>query len=106
GRPSRPRPGDLGSPAGGETEVTADWLHPSGRWQRAPGDDRVDAALLFPALRGAIPPGDPRALATMEAARTELSSDGYMYRYRPDDRPLGESEGASCCAASPWRWPC
>ena len=75
-------------------EVTADCLHPSGRWQRAPGDDRVDAALLFPALRGAIPPGDPRALATLEAARTELSSDGYMYRYRPDDRPLGEAEGA------------
>jgi len=75
-------------------EVTADCLHPSGRWQRAPGDDRVDAALLFPALRGAIPPGDPRALATLEAARTELSSDGYMYRYRPDERPLGEAEGA------------
>jgi GH15 family glucan-1,4-alpha-glucosidase len=75
-------------------EVTADCLHPSGRWQRAPGDERVDAALLFPALRGAIPPGDPRALATLEAARTELSSEGYMYRYRPDDRPLGEAEGA------------
>jgi len=36
----------------------------------------------------------PRALATVEAARTELSSEGYMYRYRPDDRPLGEAEGA------------
>ena len=40
-------------------EVTADCLHPSGRWQRAPGDDRVDAALLLPALRGAMPPADP-----------------------------------------------
>ena len=75
-------------------EVSADCLHPSGRWQRAPGDDRVDAALLLPALRGAIPPEDPRARATLAAARTELGSDGYMYRYRPDDRPLGEAEGA------------
>jgi len=75
-------------------DVSADCLHPSGRWQRAPGDDRVDAALLLPALRGAIPPEDPRARATLAAARTELGSDGYMYRYRPDDRPLGEAEGA------------
>ena len=75
-------------------EVTADCLHPSGRWQRAPDDDRMDAALLLPVLRGAIPPADPRALATLEAARAELSCDGYMYRFRPDDRPLGQAEGA------------
>jgi len=75
-------------------EVTADCLHPSGRWQRAPDDDRVDAALLFPALRGATPAGDPRALATLEAVHAELGSDGYLYRYRPDERPLGAAEGA------------
>jgi GH15 family glucan-1,4-alpha-glucosidase len=75
-------------------EVTADCLHPSGRWQRAPDDDRMDAALLLPVLRGAVPPADPRALATLDAARAELSCDGYMYRFRPDDRPLGQAEGA------------
>ncbi len=75
-------------------DVTADCLHPSGRWQRAPGDPRIDAALLLPAIRGATPAGDPRALAALEAARTELGQDGYMYRYRPDERPLGEAEGA------------
>ena len=74
--------------------VTADCLHPSGRWQRAPGDERVDAALLLPGLRGAMPPADPRALATLEAAAAELADDGYMYRYRPDRRPLGAAEGA------------
>jgi GH15 family glucan-1,4-alpha-glucosidase len=78
--------------------ITADTaaraLHPSGRWQRAPDDERLDAALLLPPLRGAIPAGDPRSLATLKAIDDELTEDGYIYRYRPDERPLGESEGA------------
>jgi alpha,alpha-trehalase len=74
--------------------VSADCLHPSGRWQRAPDDERVDAALLMPGIRGATPAGDPRVLATLEAVKAELSQDGYLYRYRADDRPLGEAEGA------------
>jgi GH15 family glucan-1,4-alpha-glucosidase len=75
-------------------DVTADCLHPSGRWQRAPGDERIDASLLLPGLRGALPPGDPRTLATLEAAAAELGDEGYMYRFRPDQRPLGAAEGA------------
>jgi len=69
-------------------------LHPSGRWQRSPRDERPDAALLLPAIRGAIPPTDPRSIATLHAIAAELTQDGYCYRYRPDERPLGESEGA------------
>jgi GH15 family glucan-1,4-alpha-glucosidase len=69
-------------------------VHPSGRWQRAREDPRVDAALLMPAIRGAVPAEDPRALATLRAVESELTQDGYCYRYRPDDRPLGEAEGA------------
>jgi GH15 family glucan-1,4-alpha-glucosidase len=69
-------------------------LHPTGRWQRSAGDERLDAALLLPALRGAIPPDDPRSLATLEAVARELTEDGYAYRFRPDERPLGEAEGA------------
>ena len=69
-------------------------LHPSGRWQRSPGDERLDAALLLPAIRGAIPHDDPRSLATLHAFARELTQDGYAYRYRPDARPLGEAEGA------------
>ncbi len=75
-----------------ETAATA--LHPSGRWQRSPTDERVDASLLLAAIRGAVPPEDPRSLATLHAVETELTEDGYCYRYRPDARPLGESEGA------------
>ncbi|MEO8687880.1 MAG: glycoside hydrolase family 15 protein [Solirubrobacteraceae bacterium] len=69
-------------------------LHPSGRWQRSPGDERLDASLLLPAIRGAIPPTDPRSTATLHAIAAELTQDGYCYRYRPDERPLGQSEGA------------
>lgn len=69
-------------------------LHPSGRWQRSAQDVRPDAALLLPAIRGAIPHDDPRSLATLDAIAHELTLDGYAYRYRPDERPLGEAEGA------------
>jgi alpha,alpha-trehalase len=75
-------------------ETSRESLHPTGRWQRAPGDPRVDASLLLPALRGALPPGDPRSAATLDAVRTELSEDGYIYRYRHDQRPLHEAEGS------------
>jgi hypothetical protein len=69
-------------------------LHASGAWQRAPEDPRLDASLLLAALRGAIPPTDPRSTATLHAITGQLTDDGYCYRYRPDERPLGESEGA------------
>jgi hypothetical protein len=69
-------------------------LHPSGRWQRAPHDPRIDAALLLPAIRGALPAHDPRSAATLRAVRDELTEDGYVYRYRHDQRPLRDAEGA------------
>ncbi len=75
-------------------DTSARALHPSGRWQRSPGDERLDAALLLPAIRGAIPHDDPRSLATLQAFGRELTEDGYAYRYRPDERLLGEAEGA------------
>jgi GH15 family glucan-1,4-alpha-glucosidase len=75
-------------------EVARTCVHPSGRWQRAPDDPRVDAALLLPAIRGGGPAGDPRARATLASVEEELCQDGYVYRYRHDDRPLEEAEGA------------
>jgi hypothetical protein len=66
-------------------------VHRSGRWQRSPAtrDPRIGAALLLPAIRGAFPADDPRSLATLHAVSTELTEDGYCYRYRPDERPFG-----------------
>jgi GH15 family glucan-1,4-alpha-glucosidase len=75
-------------------EADRSCLHPSGRWQRSPGDARVDAALLLASVRGAVPPTDPRSVATRQAIAEELARDGYLYRYRVDDAPLGKAEGA------------
>jgi GH15 family glucan-1,4-alpha-glucosidase len=71
-----------------------DAVHPSGRWQRAPGDERTDAALLLAPIRGAVTADDPRSGATIRAVRTELADDGFLYRFRQDARPLHEAEGA------------
>ncbi len=72
--------------------VTA--VHPSGRWQRADDDERVDAALLLGAIRGATAPDDPRAIRTLDAVLEELCHEEFAYRFRPDQRPLGQAEGA------------
>ncbi len=75
-------------------DAASDCVHPSGRWQRAPDDERVDAALVLPALRGALPPDDPRSVATLDAVAAELSDEQYVYRFRHDERPLSDAEGA------------
>lgn len=75
-------------------DVGSDCVHPSGRWQRSPSDERVDAALLLPAIRGALPRGDPRSHPTLEAVADDLGREGYVYRFRQDQRPLEEAEGA------------
>jgi GH15 family glucan-1,4-alpha-glucosidase len=75
-------------------DVGGDCVHSTGRWQRAPGDGRVDAALLLPALRGAMPASDPRNTATIAAVVAELSVEGFVYRFRHEQQPLGDAEGA------------
>jgi hypothetical protein len=69
-------------------------LHATGRWRRAADDDGLDAALLFPALRGALPADDPRTVATLDAYLGELTDDHFAYRFRHDERPLEQAEGA------------
>jgi GH15 family glucan-1,4-alpha-glucosidase len=72
----------------------SDAVHSSGRWQRAPDDERVDAALLLSIIRGGFSADDPRIVATVEAVREELAHDGFVYRFKHDDRPLHKAEGA------------
>lgn len=76
------------------TSADRECLHQTGRWQRSPGDGRVDAALLLPALRGALPADDPRSRQTLGAVLRELGSEHYLYRFRHDQRPLPDAEGA------------
>ncbi|MFF4488034.1 glycoside hydrolase family 15 protein [Streptomyces sp. NPDC001544] len=74
--------------------ITATSVHADGYWQRSPDDPAVDAALLLPPVRGALPPDDPRTRATLDACRRALAEDHFMYRFRHDDRPLADAEGA------------
>jgi hypothetical protein len=94
-RPGRPRATEwlaLADHILADTAATS--LADEGHWQRAPDDPRLDAALLLPGLRGAVAPDDPRTVATLRGYLRDLTHAGYAYRYRPDERPLGEAEGA------------
>ncbi len=75
-------------------ETSKRCLNSDGAWQQTPDMDKPDAALLIPVVRGALPPDDPRSRATLAAVMRDLTADGYVYRFRADDRPLGEAEGA------------
>lgn len=75
-------------------ETTRRGLAPQGWWHRSPEHPGVDASLVLPAVRGALPADDPRTVATLAQVERDLVQDGYVYRYRPDGRPLGEAEGA------------
>jgi hypothetical protein len=75
-------------------ETTRRCLSPQGFWQRSADLPGVDAALLLPPVRGALSAADPRTKATLAAVRRDLTEDGYVYRFAPDSRPLGQAEGA------------
>ena len=75
-------------------ETTRSSLSPAGYWRRATDDDRIDASLLIPPIRGALAADDPRTVATLAAVNDRLVDDGFVYRYRIDEAPLGSSEGA------------
>ncbi len=69
-------------------------LHPDGYWQRAADDTGPEAALLLPLARGAVPPTDPSLAVTRALVAHRLAEDGYVYRFRHGDEPLGDAEGA------------
>ncbi len=76
-------------------DTAANSLHPKyGYWQRTPQITGVDASLLLPPVRGGLPAADPRTRATLDAVRAQLSDDGFVYRFRHDERDLGDAEGA------------
>ncbi|GAB2953897.1 glycoside hydrolase family 15 protein [Streptomyces sundarbansensis] len=69
-------------------------LRPDGHWQRAGNDTGPDAALLLPLARGAVSRTDPSLAVTRSQVVHRLAEDGYVYRFRHGDKPLGEAEGA------------
>ena len=76
-------------------DTAASSLDPhGGYWQRSPQLTGVDASLLLAPVRGAVPADDPRTRATLDAVRRDLVQDGFVYRFRHDERELGDAEGA------------
>jgi hypothetical protein len=75
-------------------ETARHGLDRSGYWRRSPDLAGVDASLLLPPVYGALPADDPRTRATLVAVREQLAREGYVYRFRPDQRELGTTEGA------------
>ncbi|MFE1360928.1 glycoside hydrolase family 15 protein [Streptomyces harbinensis] len=69
-------------------------MTPAGIWRRSEHDDGAEAGLLLPLARGCLPAGDPTLTRTRRYIERRLADDGYLYRFRHRDTPLGEAEGA------------
>ena len=53
------------------------------------GRPELDASLLLIPRVGFLPPDDPRVLGTVEAVQRELTHDGFVLRYRPEEADDG-----------------
>jgi GH15 family glucan-1,4-alpha-glucosidase len=53
------------------------------------GRPALDASLLLIPRVGFLPPDDPRVVGTIEAVQRELTHDGFVLRYRPDEADDG-----------------
>lgn len=85
-------------------DTTAHSLHPSGRWQRSPGDPGLDGALL-PPVRGALPADDPRTTATLRAYPRQLADTTTSpTASATTDARSTTRRARSCCADSPSPW--
>jgi GH15 family glucan-1,4-alpha-glucosidase len=67
---------------------------------QAYGSTALDANLLLIPRVGFLPPTDPRVVGTIEAIQRELTEDGFVLRYRPEDTddglPGGEGVFLAC----------
>ena len=115
-RPRHPlgRPGSAStrrSTAGGRVcdEIRAEVLERGvddrGVFVQSYGSKALDASCLMIPLVGFLPADDERVVATVEAIDRELTEDGFVRRYHPDQRPTTASRAArarSSCARSGW----
>ena len=58
------------------------WDDVRGTFTQAYGSSELDASLLIMGRVGFLPTDDPRVVATMETIQRELTSDGFVLRYR------------------------
>ena len=73
-----------------------------GAFTQSYGSKRLDASLLLMPSVGFLPPDDPRIRGTIDAIERKLVRDGFVMRYRSDDRsnidglPGGEGAFIAC----------
>ncbi|UDY34329.1 glycoside hydrolase family 15 protein [Dermatobacter hominis] len=60
------------------------WNDDVGAFTQFYGSDRLDASLLMMMAVGFLPPDDHRMVATIEAIRERLSTDGFVRRYETE----------------------
>jgi GH15 family glucan-1,4-alpha-glucosidase len=63
------------------------WCEEKQAFAQSYDSDRLDAVLLLMPLVGFLPADDPRMVSTTEAIRRELSVDGLLLRYLPEEAP-------------------
>jgi GH15 family glucan-1,4-alpha-glucosidase len=61
------------------------WCEEKQAFAQSYDSDRLDAAVLLMPLVGFLPATDPRVVSTVAAIRRELSVDGLLLRYLPED---------------------
>jgi len=65
--------------------VARSWCEEKQAFAQSYDSDRLDAAVLLMPLVGFLPADDPRVVSTVAAIRRELSHDGLLLRYLPED---------------------
>ena len=83
-----------------EDVETAGWSERLGAFRQSLDNDTLDASALLIPIVGFLPPKDPRVLATIDRIARNLTIDGFVYRFNPDEvpivdrEPMGQYEGA------------
>ena len=77
------------------------WSERKQAFAKSYGADELDAAVLLMPLVGFLPATDPRVVSTVDAIRRELTVDGLVLRYRPEESgvdglPAGEGVFLAC----------
>jgi GH15 family glucan-1,4-alpha-glucosidase len=65
--------------------VARSWCDEKQAFAQSYDSDRLDAAVLLMPLVGFLPADDPRVVSTVAAIRRELSVDGLLLRYLPEE---------------------
>ena len=58
------------------------------------GAEAMDASILLMPIMGFLPVDDPRVRSTVEAVENELMEDGFVLRYRPEEKKVDGLPGS------------